>query len=131
MATRARYFSSGQSVGRSPSHVLVRALVLTRLDYCNVLLGRVLKCLFSPINGMQGRHFNFFLGGEFFLLFSNATGLLKNCKKQHVICNLTLFIVPFFLFSLFSLFFLFFLFFFFSFSLGGGGGRRPPPSPPK
>ena len=59
-----------------------------------------------------------------------CTGLLQNWKKQHFICsNLTLFIVPFFLFSLFSLFFLFFLFFlsffFFSFCLGG---RPPAPS---
>ena len=62
----------------------------------------------------QGRHFNFFLGGQFFLLFFNAIGLLKNWKKQHFICSdLTLFIVPFFLsfFSFFSLF-SFFLFFF-------------------
>ena len=76
----------------------------------------------------QGRHFNFFLGGPNFFLFSNATGLLKNWKKQHFICsNLTLFIVPFFLFSLFFSF-LFFFFFFFSFTLGGG--RRPPQPPP-
>ena len=77
----------------------------------------------------QGRHFNFFLGGQIFFLFFNATGLVKNWKKQHFICgNLTLFIVPFFLSFFFFLFFLFFLFFFlflfFSFSLGGG--RRPP-----
>ena len=53
-----------------------------------------------------------------------------------LICsNLTLFIVPFFLFSLFSLFFLFFLFFFlfflfflFFFFLGG---RQTAPQPPK
>ena len=76
--------------------------------------------------------FQFFLGGaKFFLLFFNATGLLKNWKKkQHFICSkLTLFIVSFFLFSIFSLFFLFFLFCFlfsfFSFSLGGGGDGPP------
>ena len=74
---------------------------------------------------------SFSWGGQKF--FSNATGLLKNWKKQHFICsNLTLFIVPFFLFSLFSLSFLFFLFFsffffFFSFSLGGGGATTPAP----
>ena len=64
-------------------------------------------------------------GAKFFLFF-NATGLLKNWKKQHFICsNLTLFIVPFFLFSLFSLFFSLFSFFlsFFLFPWG-----RPPPS---
>ena len=72
----------------------------------------------------QGRHFNFFLGGQNFFKFFNATGLVKNWKKQHFICsNLTLFIVPFFLFSLFFLFsFSFFFFsFFYSFSLGGEG----------
>ena len=55
---------------------------------------------------MQWRHFNFFLGGgQNFVIFFNATWLLKNWKKQHFICsNLTFFIVPFFLFSLFSLF---------------------------
>ena len=52
---------------------------------------------------------------------------MKNWKKQHFICsNLTLFIVPFFLFSLFfsflslfSFFLSFFLFFLFLFFLGG------------
>ena len=67
-------------------------------------------------------------GGQNFFLFLNATGLLKNWKKQHFICsNLTSFIVPFFLFLFFFSFFLFFLFFFlfflFFFFLGG---RRPP-----
>ena len=64
-------------------------------------------------------------GAKFFLFF-NATGLLKNWKKQHFICsNLTLFIVPFFhsFFFSFFFFFLFFLFFSFFFFLGG---RRPP-----
>ena len=88
----------------------------------------------------QKRHFNFFLGGPNFFLFFNATGLMKNWKKQHFIFSiLTLFIVPFFLFSLFfssflSLFFLsFFFFFFFLFSLslgGGGGGGDDGPSAP-
>ena len=67
----------------------------------------------------------------------NATGLLKNWKKQHFICSyLTLFIVPFFLFSLFfsflslfSFFLSFFLFFFFFFFLGGGGGATAPQPP--
>ena len=80
-----------------------------------------------------GASFQLFLGGgKIFLFFFNATGLLKNWKKQHFVCsNLTLFIGPFFsfffFFSLFSCFSFFFLFFsFFLFSLGGGGGRRPP-----
>ena len=69
-------------------------------------------------------------GGNFFYLFFNATGLLKNLKKQHFICsNLTLFIVPFFFLSFFFFFFFFFLFSFFFFFLGGG--RRPPPAPLK
>ena len=77
----------------------------------------------------SGASFQLFLGGKFFLFF-NATGLWKIGKKQHFICNnLTLFIVPFFLFSLFSSFFLFFLFsffFLFFFFLGRGvGGQRP------
>ena len=70
-----------------------------------------------------------------FLLFFNATGLLKNWKKQHFICiNLTLFIVPFFLFTLFFSFFLFFLFFsfflsFFLFFFFLGGGRATASQP--
>ena len=61
-------------------------------------------CISSFGDLFQGRHLNFFLGGQNF--FFNATGLLKNWKKQHFICsNLTLFIVPFCLFSLFSFFF--------------------------
>ena len=75
-------------------------------------------------------------GGQNLFLFFNATGQLKIWKKQHFICcNLTLFIVPFFLsffFFIFSSFFLFFffffLFFFFLFPWGGGDG---PPSPPQ
>ena len=82
----------------------------------------------------QGRHFNFFLEGPKIFKFFNATGLLKNWKKQQFICsNLTLFIFPFFLFLLFfSFFFFFFLFsfFFLFFFFLGGGGRRPP-SPPQ
>ena len=76
-----------------------------------------------------GASFQLFLGGgQILFRFFNATGPLKNWKKQHFICsNLTSFIVPFFLFFSFFLFFLcFFLFFFFSFSLGG---RRPPQPP--
>ena len=77
-----------------------------------------------------GASFQLFLGGAKFFFIFNATGLLKNWKKQHFICsNLTSFIVPFFLFlffSFFSLFSFFFLFFFFSFSLGATA-----PQPPK
>ena len=80
-------------------------------------------------------------GGQNFFLFFNATGLLKNWKKQHFICsNLTLFIVPFFLsfflsfFSFFlsfffllffSFFFFFFLFFFFLFPWGATVSPAP------
>ena len=79
-----------------------------------------------------------FSWGANFFIFFNATGLLKNWKKQHFICsNLTLFIVPFFLFSLFSLFFLFFLSFFlifllflFPFSWWEGRGATVPQPPP-
>ena len=51
-------------------------------------------------------------GGQIFFYFSMPQEKkLKNWKKQHFICsNLTLFIVPFFLFSLFLSFFFFFLF---------------------
>ena len=91
--------------------------------------GKQTLCLTYGIN--QGRHFNFFLGGANFFSFFNATGLLKNWRKQHFIfSNLTLFIVPFFLsffFSLFSLFFLFFFLFSFFFFLGGGGAPSSPP----
>ena len=71
-------------------------------------------------------------GGNFFLNISMPPDYWKIGKKQHFICsNLTLFIVPFFLFSSFFLFFLFFLFFFFLFSffffLGGGGATAPQP----
>ena len=102
----------------------------TLLDQLKVI--QELNSLFLNFSFEPGASFQLFLGGPTFFLFFNATGLLKNWKKQHFICsNLTLFIVPFFLFSLFfsflslfsffSFFFLFFLFFFFL------GGRRPQP----
>ena len=72
-----------------------------------------------------------FSWGLQFFLFVNATGLLKNWKKQHFICsNLTLFIVPFFLPFFFSSFFLFFFLlcfsFFFSFFSLGATAHQPP-----
>ena len=84
-------------------------------------------------NAVAGASFQLFLGGaKIFILFFSATGLLKNWKKQHVICsNLTLFIVPFFLFFLFSLFFFFYFFsFFFFFFLFPWGEGATPPQPP-
>ena len=79
----------------------------------------------------QGRHFNFFLGGQKIFYFLMLPDYWKIEKKQHFICsNLTSFIVPFFLFLFFSLFFLFFLFFFlfflFFFFLGGATAPQPP-----
>ena len=68
---------------------------------------------------LQERHFNYFLGGAkfFFFKFFNATGLLKNLKKNS---TFTSSFPPFFLY--FFLFFLFLLsFFLFSFSLGDNG----------
>ena len=80
----------------------------------------------------QGRHFNFFSEGAKLFLFFNATELLKNWKKYHLICiNLTLFIVHFFLSFFLSSFFYFFLSFFFLFSIlffHGGGATAPAPS---
>ena len=86
------------------------------------------KKKFSNFQNFQ----NFKIIPKFFLFF-NATGLLKNWKKQHFICsNLTLFIVPFFL-----SFFPFFLFFlsFFLFSWGATATQQPSndgpaPNPP-
>ena len=81
------------------------------------------------IASCQGRHFNFFLGGaKLFFIFQCHRSIEKIGKKQYFICsNLTLFIVPFFLFSSFFSFFLFFLFFLsFFFFLFPWGGRRPP-----
>ena len=84
-------------------------------------------------SGKQGRHFNFFLGARIFFHFSMPPDYSKKLEKQHFLCsNLTLFIVPFFLFSLFLSFlspfsFSFFFFFFFSFSLGGATAPSPPP----
>ena len=68
----------------------------------------------------SGASFQLFLGGQIFFKFLNATGLMKNWKKQHFICgNLTLFIVPSFLSFFFFFFFSFFLsFFFFLFPWG-------------
>ena len=91
----------------------------------------ICKVFYTDYSASQpGASFKLFLGGQNPLLFLNATGLLKNWKKTALYMrNLTLFIVPFFLFSLFfsflSLisFFLYFLFFLFFISLGG---RRPP-----
>ena len=56
--TRTCYFQIRQlrSIRRSltveSSHALVRALVLTRLDYCNGLLGGAPKCLLDPLSGV-------------------------------------------------------------------------------
>ena len=80
--------------------------------------------------GCRGVISTFSWGPNFFKFF-NATGLLKNCKKQHCICsNLALFIVLFFHFSSFFLFFLFFLriisFFLFPW-VGRGGDDHPSP----
>ena len=53
------YIRQLRSIRRSltieSSHALVRALVLTCLDYCNRLLGRALKCLLSPLSGILRR----------------------------------------------------------------------------
>ena len=78
----------------------------------------------------QGRHFNFFLGDNFFFKFSMPPDSGKIWKKQHFICsNLTLFIVPFFLsFFPFFLFFLFFFLFFFFFLFPW---EATAPSPPQ
>ena len=83
----------------------------------------------------QGRHFNFFLGGQNFFYFSMPPDYWK---KQHFICsNLTLFIVLFFLsfFPFFSFFPLLFSFFFFSyfflfFFFLGGDSPQPPQMTP-
>ena len=121
---------SSAAAPAAPQLLLLPLLSLPLLTLLHLLL--LFSCCCCPwcCPHSQGRHFNFFLGGQKFFLFFNATGLLKNWKKQHFICsNLTLFIVPFFLsffsfFSLFSFFSFFFSFFFFL------GGRRPsqPPS---
>ena len=54
---------------------------------------------------VQERHFNFFLGGGANFVF-NATGLLKNWKKEHFICGNLAYVIHSSL-----LFFSFFLFF--------------------
>ena len=88
------------------------------LPLCRLRVGSSASSICWP---KPGASFQLFLGGQNFFLFLNATRLLKNWKKQHFICsNLTLFVVPFFLFSSFFLFFLFFFFL---------GGRRPPQPP--
>ena len=75
----------------------------------------------------QGRHFNFFLRGPIFYIIFQCHWTIEKLKKQHFICsNLTLFIVPFFLFFSFVSFSFFFFSFFFSFSLGRGDGPQPP-----
>ena len=40
------------------------------------------KLLSKTVGTIQGRHFNFFLGGQIFVLFFIATGLLKNWKNS-------------------------------------------------
>ena len=67
-------------------------------------------------------------GAKIFFIFQ-CHRTIEKLEKQHFICsNLTLFIVPFFLFFSFISLFSFFLsfFFFFSFSLGA----TAPPAPP-
>ena len=76
-----------------------------------------------------GASFQLFLGGKIFFIFQ-CHRIINKLEKQHFLCsNLTLFIVPFFLFSSFSSFFSFFslfsFLFLFLFFLGGGDG--PPP----
>ena len=102
---------------------LSRALVglsrdMVGLSRAFVGLSRVMVGLSRAFVGfsramVRGVISNFSRGPNFFLFF-NATGLLKNWKKQHFICsNLTLFIVlSFFLFSPLFLFLSFFLSFF-------------------
>ena len=74
---------------------------------------------FSGSDSGSGASFQLFLGGPNF--FPMPPDYWKIGKKQHFVCsNLTLFIVPFFLFSLFFFFlslFSFFSFFFFFFFL--------------
>ena len=112
--------------------ILNSSRVICQIDQLHQCLS-VLYILHFTVSYMSsGASFQLFLGGT--KKFFNATGLLKNWKKQHFICsNLTLFIVPFFLsFFLSSLIFLFFLFFlsFFSFILFPRGGATAP-SPPQ
>ena len=47
-----QFRSVSQSLTIESSHTLVRALVLTCLDYCNRLLGGPLKCRLSPLSGI-------------------------------------------------------------------------------
>ena len=51
----------------------------------------------------QGCHFNFFLEGQIFFIFFNATGTIEKLEKTalYMYSNLTLFLVPFFLFFFF------------------------------
>ena len=83
-----------------------------------------------------GASFQLFLGGKDFFYLSMPPDYWKIGKKQHFICsNLTLFIVPFFLFSLFFSFLSLFSFllslFLFPCLGGGGGGGATAPQPPK
>ena len=67
-----------------------------------------------------------------FFKFFNATGLLKNWKKQHFICsNLTYLHSSLLSFFLFFFFFSFFFFFLYFFLFPWGGGATAPPSPLK
>ena len=84
----------------------------------------------SVIGSPPGASFQLFLGGPNFFFIFQCHRTIEKLEKQHFICsNLTLVIVPFFIFSLFFLFFLFFflfiLFFSFFLFLGGGGGDGP------
>ena len=111
--------------------VLILSKNMVRQLLPKTLLTGVLGSGVSDENHMEkcrGVISAFSWGGQIFFLFFNATGLLKNLKKQHFICsNLTLFIVPFFLSFFFLFFSLVFLFFFlFSFFLFPWGATVPP-----
>ena len=113
-STRARIFT-------------ISSMVLQYCNYCSLSecdIGTTLPPRYRIyLVYYRGVISTFSWGTNFFFVFFNATGLLKNWKIQHFICsNLTLFIVPFFL-SFFS----FFSFFFFSsfFFLGGDGPHAP------
>ena len=98
------------------NHTHCRRTASHQRGFPNASAGWSYVCLNS------GASFQLFLGGQKFFTFFNATGLLKNLKK-----NSTLVISRYSWFPFFPFFFSFFFFLFFSFFLFilGGRGRRP------
>ena len=77
-------FLTGKSLADVEEQMNQELLLITEYFQSNRLSLNITKTsyLIFGNNKNQGRHFNFFLGGQIFFKFFNATGLLKNLKNS-------------------------------------------------